>query len=115
MSCPSLLRGTAKKAVFGPIRNDFLVCGLGGYSPCIRSGVQEDIFIFDHILQFSEYKNVQLGWVGGDLAWSSSLLTWHWGVPMALALVLLDAPIYYYFKIFCFCKVFNTFPISLQT
>ena len=32
-----------------------------GCAPCIRIGVQEDNFVFDHFLQFSEYKNVQLG------------------------------------------------------
>ena len=27
-------------------------------TPCIRIGVQEDNFVFKHILQFSEYKSV---------------------------------------------------------
>ena len=30
-------------------------------APCIRIGVQEDNFVFDHFLQFSQCKNVQLG------------------------------------------------------
>ena len=29
--------------------------------PCIRIGVMKDNFVFDHFLQFSDYKNVQLG------------------------------------------------------
>ena len=33
----------------------------GPVAPCIRIGVQEDNFVFVHILQFSEYKYVQLG------------------------------------------------------
>ena len=33
----------------------------GGGAQCIRIGVQEDNFVFDHILQFSQYTRVQLG------------------------------------------------------
>ena len=33
----------------------------GGGSPCIRIGVMKDNFVFDHILQFSDYKDAQLG------------------------------------------------------
>ena len=33
----------------------------GGGAPCIRIGVQEDIFVFDHILHFDQYPRLQLG------------------------------------------------------
>ena len=35
--------------------------GLRGGAQCLRIGVQEVIFVFDHILHFSHYTRVQLG------------------------------------------------------
>ena len=40
---------------------DLKAYGISPPAPCIRIGVQEDIFVFDHILHFDQYPRVQLG------------------------------------------------------
>ena len=37
---------------------------LGEDTQWLRTGVHEDIFVFDHILHFSDYPMIQLGQVG---------------------------------------------------